>query len=135
MEFASWLENQLNKRLWSQRELVRRSKMSGYKISQGQLSHILNGTREAGPEACIAIAYALGLPREEVFQARGWLLSKPEEAFEPEIDPRAKQLAKAVTALPFGSREITLDAMEAVLQTSNQFTRQIEQLSANGQHA
>ena len=135
MEFASWLENQLNKRSWSQRELVRRSKMSGHKISQGQLSHIINGTREAGPEACIAIAYALGVPREEVFQARGWLLSKPEESFEPDIDPRSKQLAKGVSALPFGSREVTLDAMEAMLQSTRQLTSQIQQLSANGQHA
>ncbi len=41
-----------------------------------QLLHIINGTREAGAEACIAIAYALGYPREEVFRARGLLSQK-----------------------------------------------------------
>lgn len=45
-----------------------------------------------------------GIPRQEVFRARGWLLSEPENPFEPGIDVRVEQLAKEVDSLPFYSR-------------------------------
>ena len=135
MNFAKWLQNELNKRGWSQRDLVKHIQAGGYKISRSQITHILKSDIQASGEVCISIAYGLGISREEVFRARGWLLPKPDDPFGPEIDPRAEQLAKGVSALPFGSREMTLDAMEAVLQTSSQLTRQIQQLSTNGQHA
>ncbi len=135
MAFAKWLEEQLNKRGWSQRDLIKYIRLAGYQLSPGQLSRIMAGTRQANPEACIGIAHALGIPREEVFKARGWLLSKSEELFDPEIDPRARQLAKEVSALPFDSRDMTLDAMEAVFQTSRQLTSKIQQLAAVSQQA
>lgn len=114
MTFSEWLENELKKRAWSQREVVRRSKGFGYKISSGQLSHIISGTRQAGPDACIAIAHALGVSREEVFRARGWLLGT---FFDPGIDSRVEQLAHGLNTLPFESREIALDIMEPALDS------------------
>ena len=130
MQFAEWLQQELDKRNWDQAEFSRRSG-----VTRGQISRIIAGIRGAGPDVCIAIARGLNLPREEVFKARGWLLSEPENPFGPEIDPRVKKLAKKINALPFNSREITLDAMEAVLQTSSQFSNKIQQLSANGECA
>ena len=122
MSFSDWINNELEKRGWSQRELARRSKDSNYTISSGQLSHIINGSRQAGPEACIAIAHALGVSREEVFRARGWLLREALEVFEPNIDPRAEKLAKELSQMPFESREITLDAIESVVNSAQKLT-------------
>lgn len=130
MSFTDWLREEIEKRGWDQTELARRSG-----VSTGTVSRIMTGGRNAGPDFCIAIAKALGLPRSEVFKARGWLLSELENPFGAEIDPRVENLAQKINALPFRSREITLDAMEAMLQTSSQFTSEIQQLSTNGQHA
>ena len=122
MNFSKWVENELQKRGWSQRELVRRAKRLGYKISSGQLSHIISGTRQAGPEACIAIAHALGVSREEVFRARGWLLGTFSD---PGIDSRVEQLAHGLNTLPFESREIALDIMEPALESVRKLTTRI----------
>lgn len=132
MDFAQWLEIKLNKRGWGASDLAKAGKNAGYKISRGQFSHIINGTRYAGPEACIAIAHALELPREEVFRARGWLLPHSPGH---QLDPRAEELARKVSALPSKSRELAFDAIGPVLDSIGELTSEIQQLSANGQHA
>ena len=86
MNFAKWLQNELNKRGWSQRDLVNHIQAGGYKISRSQITHILKSDIQASGEVCISIAYGLGISREEVFRARGWLLPKPDDPFGPEID-------------------------------------------------
>lgn len=121
MEFSAWIENELEKRNWSQRELVRRSKNSGYKISPGQLSHIISGSRQAGPDACIAIAIALGVSREEIFRARGWLLGTDDK--DNEMDPQVEYLAQGVNALPNESRQLALSAMKPMLDSIRQLTQ------------
>ncbi len=60
---------------------------------------------------------------------------EPEEPFEPEIDPRAKQLAKEVSALPFYSRELALDAIEPVLRSIRKLTSETATPSAGSQRA
>ena len=130
MDFAHWLQNELDKRDWSQSELVKRSQAIGAKVSQTQLSNVLLGRRQAGPETCIAIARTLGIPNEEVFRVRGWL-----PATKSEIDPLAYKLAREISDLPSPSKEITLEAMQAMLQLAQKFTSEIQQLSTNGQRA
>ena len=132
MDFAQWLERKLNKRGWGASDLAKASRNAGYKISRGQFSHIINGTRYAGPEACIAIAHALELPREEVFRARGWLLPNSQDH---RLDPRAEELARKVSALPHRSRELAFDAIEPVLDSIGELTSEIQQFSANGERA
>lgn len=73
-EFAEWLQGELNKREWDQTELARRAR-----ISQGQISRVISGTRGLGPDACRAIARALDLPEEFVFRKAGLLSEKREE--------------------------------------------------------
>ena len=130
MDFAHWLQNELDKRDWSQSELVRRSEAIGHKVSQTQLSNVLLGRRQAGPETCIAIARTLGLSNEEVFRVRGWL-----PATKSEIDPRAEELARKISDLPSPSKEITLYAMQAMILQARKFTLEIHKLSANGERA
>lgn len=100
MEFANWLQNELNNRGWDQAELSRRSE-----ITKAQISRVLVGDRSAGVDFCIAVARALGIPREEVFRARGWLLREPQQVVTSDADPRLIKMAEAVRLLPFEKRE------------------------------
>jgi transcriptional regulator with XRE-family HTH domain len=118
MDFADWLRKELDLRKWSYAELARRSS-----VKTAQISRVANGSLGAGPDLCIAIAKGLNFPREEVFRARGWLLSEPENPFGPEIDVRTEQLAKSVSALPFNIREAACygtctDLSDQSIQTS-----------------
>ncbi len=130
MDFFQWLQEELNKRNWSQSDLVKHSETVGYPISQAQLSRIITGIRQAGPEACIAIAHALGVSRQEVFRARGWLFQESTE-----VDPRAERLARQVSALPPPGRELILDVIEPMLDSVRKFNIQMPTPSANGQRA
>ena len=123
VEFAHWLQKQLIKRQWDQKDLL--SRMKDHQISQGQLSRIIKGTRQAGPEACIAIAHALEISREEVFIVRGWLLREFES---PSLDPRALELAKEVSSLPVKTRELALEIIEPVLGSMHRLSNEIEHL-------
>ena len=75
--FAEWLEQELNKRGWRPADLARQAD-----IPDATLSRILNNTRGAGPDACNAIASALGYPPVLVF--RKARLLPPEEDLSPE---------------------------------------------------
>lgn len=66
--FATWLKLELEKRSWKQADLVRASG-----LSDGAISHILNGTRQAGPEVCRALAHAFVFPPEHIFRLAGLL--------------------------------------------------------------
>lgn len=118
MEFAAWLQAEMDERGLDQSELSRRAKQAGYPVAATHLSRILNTERQAGPDACIAIAYALGISREEVFRARGWLLREPEQMFPPGADPKLVALGRAVSQLPGRIRASVLDAWEASLSVA-----------------
>jgi len=72
-DFAEWLEEELKQRGWVANEIAIRGG-----IHSGYLSRILNHKQNAGPEALIQIAKALGYPPEIVFRAAGLLPPKPE---------------------------------------------------------
>lgn len=84
-----WVLNELDKRDWTPATL---SKKSG--INPGSLSHILNGSRNPGPDICTAIADALGYPQEQVFRAAGLLRPLPygEDATFREILESVRQM-------------------------------------------
>lgn len=115
MDFAVWLQAEMDRLGLDQSELARRSVQSGYPIAANSVSRILSTERQAGPDACISIAYALGIPREEVFRARGWLLRAPEEIFPPGAAPKLVALGRAVSQLPNRIQDSVLDAWEASL--------------------
>lgn len=97
MLFHEWLQGEMEKRGLDQAELARRAE-----LTSGTVSNVLNGNRQAGPDFCIAIARALGLPREEVFRARGWLLSSGTSASD---DPALLELVTELDELPGSVRE------------------------------
>lgn len=78
-DFAKWLEGELLDRGWRPVELARRSG-----LDTGFVSHLLNSKRNAGPDACRAIAKALDYPEEFVFRKAGLLSAKPDEPDKPD---------------------------------------------------
>ena len=117
MDFGDWLQEELNKRGWNHSELARRSI-----VQPTQILRVIAGRQGAGPDLCIAIAKGLELSRAEVFRARGWLVSYPDDPYGPDIDPRAEKLAKNISTLPKESRDMTLKALEAVVETARHLT-------------
>lgn len=115
--FAEWLQTELNSRAWDQHDLARRSG-----LTNGAISHVLNGTRQAGVDFCIAIARALGIPRHEVFRLRGWLLDQAITVLPADADPRLVRLSELVQALSPAHRELVLDAWEATLKAAGLYT-------------
>lgn len=81
IDFPNWLQDELNERGWSQSDLARESG-----IMPASISRILQGTRNPGPEACTAIANALGFPVETIFRVAGLL---PERV---DIDEETQQM-------------------------------------------
>jgi transcriptional regulator with XRE-family HTH domain len=119
MNFSKWLNQELTKRNWTHQNLSQHALLAGYKISRVQITNILNMRRNAGPEACIAIAYALNIPREEVFRARGWLLRRPEEVVPPSASPGAAQVIRELTALPLEEQEAVSEALAGMLRATS----------------
>ncbi len=111
MSFADWLNIKLEERKWSQTELARRTG-----IAQGQISKIITGNRNAGPEICIEIAQALGISREEIFQARGWLLSKAETDLRLQLSSEATQVAARIDQLPLEQQSVVLQVTETLIK-------------------
>ena len=62
-------------------------------------------------DVCVGIAQTLGIPREEIFRRRGWLL--PEDT--GEISYEVAQLAKKINELPDEERWIVLQATEGLI--------------------
>ncbi len=117
VNFGTWLQLELDRRGWGPGDLLEQSRQRGYPLSRVQLWRIINNERKAGPDACIAIAAGLGIAREEVFRARGWLLREPEKLIEPDKDdPRLVELVHLIQDLPDLARDHVLDAWRAALR-------------------
>ncbi len=69
---GEWLEEQLKSRDWKPADLTHRAG-----IGSGTLSNILTGTRNPGPEVCVALARALNEPPEKIFRLAGLLPPDP----------------------------------------------------------
>ncbi len=111
MSFGDWLKKELDKRGWVQAELARRSG-----VPQGQISNIIRGIRQPGPEPCIAIGQALGVSREEIFQARGWLLSNAETDLWRQLSSEATQVAARIDQLPLEQQSVVLQVTETLIK-------------------
>lgn len=72
MNFADWLQGELDRRGWKQANLVRLGVNSSY------ISQVLGGTRNPGPLFCRQIAQALNLPDVEIFERAGLLNGLPQ---------------------------------------------------------
>lgn len=108
LDFVAWLENELNQRSWSRRELVRQVRTNGHKLTSSQLSRIMNREQDGTVEVIIGIASGLSLPREEVFRARGWLLSESTKEAQLKLSPEVIEVAEEIERLPLAQRHTAL---------------------------
>jgi transcriptional regulator with XRE-family HTH domain len=67
-DFGKWLEQEMEKREWNASILARKSG-----IDAGNLSRVITGVRNAGPDMCQAIAKGLGYPVDTVYRQAGLL--------------------------------------------------------------
>ncbi|MCZ7570759.1 MAG: hypothetical protein M5U01_19540 [Ardenticatenaceae bacterium] len=126
MDFVHWLQQELVQRGWTQADLVKSAKSRGYPLTSAQLSRILSREQEAGMSSVIAIAHGFDLPREEVFRARGWLLSEPEKIIRSDIDPRVVQLAEEINRLPPDVRNQVVTAIASIVDAVQTASTQSE---------
>lgn len=98
--FSAWLEDELAARNWKPADLAMRAG-----ITQAAISNILNGNREIGAKAALAIAGALNLPPDRVFREAGILPASPG----PERDPTFQELLDIMKNLPPDERQEILD--------------------------
>jgi transcriptional regulator with XRE-family HTH domain len=103
--FSCWLEHQIRQRSWKPADLARAAG-----IPNATISRILNGTRQAGPDVCRAIAKALRVSQEEVFRQRGFLDPIPSPVAAEE------ELVYLYRSLNPDRREIALDVMRGLVQ-------------------
>lgn len=122
INFQTWLNSELADRGWTAVDLMRSAQSAGYKISLNQISKVIKGVRQAGPDTCIAIAHGLGVPREEVFRARGWLLREPREVVPPSVSPKGAGLIREFAQLPLETQEIAADALLSPLRAMVRLT-------------
>ena len=103
MTFIEWLRHEIEIRGWQVSDLARKAE-----LSSGTLSRILSQERNAGPEVCVALARALGVPPELVFRRAGLL---PEESEDPseEDDLSLRELVEIVRRLPKSALEEVLN--------------------------
>lgn len=80
VSFPEWLLEQMDSLRLSQADLARKSG-----LTTAAISRILTGSRDAGPDACRAIARALDLPEELVFRQAGLLSPETPAADAPNL--------------------------------------------------
>lgn len=99
--FSEWLLKELEKRNWSQSDLV---KAAG--VSRGTLSNIISGNRGIGEKSLTAIAHALKLPVDLVFEKAKLLPTKNE------LSPIKRKLMHLAEGLPDSDVEIAVALLE-----------------------
>ena len=119
-DFAGWLESELKKRGWNQSDLANASRQRGYVVVAPQISRILSREQQAGIDSVIAIAHGLGLPREIVFRARGWLPSLPITSPLTVSDALVQEVARKLLDMPTAQREAVCKGILMVLEATSQ---------------
>lgn len=99
--FSNWLKKELESRNWKQADLVRETK-----LDSAVISNLINGKRRSGENTARAIAHALKLPPEFVFEKAGLLPPKIE------VSPIKRKLAHLAEGLPDSDVEIAIALLE-----------------------
>lgn len=99
--FGDWLLERLKEKNISQSELAR---MAG--VSKGTISNLVNGTKGAGQDSLTAIAHALKLPVDLVFEKAKLLPTKNE------LSPIKRKLMHLAEGLPDSDVEIAVALLE-----------------------
>lgn len=99
--FSIWLLNELKQRDMTQSDLARAAK-----LGSGTISNIMSGNRKVGQDTLRAIAHALKLPPDLVFEKAGILPPKIE------LSPIKRKLLHLAEGLPDSDIEIAIALLE-----------------------
>ncbi len=118
MDFATWLEEELKNRGWSQSELARRGH-----IRPNTVSRVLNRERAPGPDFCKAVARALHIPQYTVFYIAGLLEDVPDDLSQEEQE------------LVYHFQQLTPEEQEDILSFLRQRARRARTAQGGKKHA
>lgn len=124
-DFATWLQSELAHRAWIQADLLQSAQARGYHLTSPQLSRILSREQQAGIDSVIAIAHGLGVSRETVFRARGWLLASASSS-DYELDQATLNLMQDLELLPPALRAVARRAIRALVDTLSEIAHEQE---------
>ena len=94
--FTEWLTEEMKRRDWRNSDLAQAAG-----ISDAQISRVISGVRQPGPDFCTALARGFGIDPVFVFRQAGIL----PEARDPEDEPRLREMYAIMKALPVDLRE------------------------------
>jgi len=103
VNFADWLEAELQRRQWKQADLIR---LSG--LNSGLLSQILSKKRMPGLDTCRSIARAFGMPEIDVLRIAGLADEKPQR------DEQGDNLLVEFYKLSDEDRQFVLDQIKGL---------------------
>jgi len=110
-DFAAWLEEEMQRRGWSQSELAKRAF-----LNRAVINKILSRMTKPTPETLQAIARALGYPQELVFRKAGLLTDPPP----PNHDPDIQLALHLLSNLPPDARREALEFIQFKAQKAQQ---------------
>ncbi len=113
-DLASWLDNELEERGWSIREMARRAG-----VSHTAIASALNRKGRPSTDLCVAIADTLGVSAIEVVQRAGILPPDPPET------AAWRRLNEMWTRLSDEDRERILEIIEAWVQKRGRRARRV----------
>jgi len=87
--FSEWLNEQLQRKQWTQAHLARASGLAPSTIYK----YMNSKTRRPSPASCVAIANALGISRETIFKAAKISSTEPEYPEQNDLNMVVAQLA------------------------------------------
>lgn len=99
--FSDWLLNELKERDMTQSDLARQAN-----LGRGTISNIMSGTRSVGKDTLVAIAHALKLPPDLVFEKAKVFPTKSE------LSPIKRKLAHVAEDLPDSDIELAITLLE-----------------------
>lgn len=103
--FISWLDKELIDRKWKPADLAREAK-----LSSAVVSNILNGHRRIGEKTGNAIARALRLPAELVFEKAGLLPPKTE------LTPNKRELMEKLKTADDATVRLAIEMLEVAVR-------------------
>ena len=111
MTFNAWLNQELESRGWSQRELARRSG-----LSSAQVSSVLGNKRTATWDFCAATAGAMGLHPVDVFQRAGLMGRQESGQIPAQLSPDEYRLLQYFRGLETTGQKYLLYAVSTLPQ-------------------
>jgi len=109
---ATWLNEQIQDRGWTQNELARR-----VGITSGGMSQIMTRKILPSSDFCVAVAQALGVPPEQVFRLAGLLPQLPNQD-----DPTLPKLIELINRLSPARRQILYEIAAGFYATDKRKT-------------